>query len=465
MENIPNNNTFNENIQNNTQAQYPNQNPQQYRPVFNAPQYNGQYANPGYNPAFTNTQGAPYTPPTAYNTPQYTPANTQQYGVNPNTAYTGPYTQTAQQSPSAIYNNTHTGNIPQYHYGNPNFGGIIDNRYYQEHQQKMHKRRENEKKIRSIGNISGLALIACFIIASVFSSLIFLPGISDIYQSGLGGQSIINLFYSVIVIGGTFFALGQILKKTTDKGIRKPKYNIDVKLNAPKDPIKAVLLILISFGGCMLANFFTSIITTFFDLFGISSGYSSLQDPKGITDLILMCIGTAVIPPLIEEYAMRGVLMSSLRKYGNVFAIVGSAYIFGIFHGNFSQIPFAFICGLFFGYAVIASDSLWTGIIIHALNNALSCISSVLIQTYDENVGNTFFYVCSVSGIILGVLALIIYIMRYKNDGVLKYKGDAEELPTKTKIAKFLKSPAMIGATAIYLLEAILMMTTSSVTT
>ncbi len=465
MENIPNNNTFNENIQNNTQGQYPNPNPQQYRPVFNAPQYNGQYANPGYNPVYTNTQGAPSAPSTAYNAPQYTPANTQPYAVNPNAAYTGPYTQTAQQSPSVIYNNTHTGSVPQYHYGNPNFGGIIDNRYYQEHQQKIRKRRENEKKIRNIGNISGLALIACFIIASVFSALLFIPGISDLYNSGLGGQAIINLFYSVIVIGGTFFALGQILKRMTEKGIGKPKYNIDVKLNAPNDPVKAVLLILISFGGCMLANFFTSIIMTFFEAFGIYSGYSSLQDPKGTTDLILMCIGTAIIPPLIEEYAMRGVLMSALRKYGNVFAIVGSAYVFGVFHGNFAQIPFAFICGLFFGYAVIASNSLWTGIIIHALNNSLSCISSVLIQTYDENVGNTFFYVCSVSGIILGILALIIYIMRYKNDGVFKFKGDAEELPTKTKIAKFLRSPAMIGATVIYLLEAILMLTTTPPTT
>lgn len=463
MENIPDNNTFNENINNNSQGQYSPQNPEQYRPVYNAPQYNGQYTAPEYNPVFTNPQGAPHNPYTSYNTPQYTPANSQPYVSNPYTAY-NPYTHATHQSPATIYNNAQTGAAPQYHYGNPAFGGIIDNHYYHEQQLKLRKRRENEKKIRGISNISGLVTIICFIVATAFSALILLPGISDIYSSGLGGQAIINLFYSVIVVGGTYFVFAQILKRVTEKGTKTPKYNIDIKLNPPKDPVKAVLLILISFGGCMLANILTSYIMTFFESFGISSGYSSYQDPKGVTDVLLMCIGTAIIPPLIEEYAMRGVLMSAQRKYGNIFAIVASAYIFGIFHGNFAQIPFAFICGLFFGYVVIATDSLWTAIIIHALNNSLSCISSIIIQMYDENAGTILFYVCSFAGIVLGILSLIIYIMRYKNEDVLKFKGDAEELPVKTKLAKFFSSPAIIVATIIYVAQAILISSASTST-
>lgn len=461
MENMPDNQTFNPNIEGNlNQGQYtaPNS-PQQPTFAYNQPSNTGQYDN---NPGCTQQQGVPYGQPSAYNSPQYTHQSTQQYTTYPNSAAPNQYTQT---SPSTIYHNTHTGNAPQYHYGTPMFGGIMDNQYYQEQREKLRKRRENELKIRKISNISGFSLLGCYLVATLFSALLLIPSVSDIYYSGLSGQSIINLFYTLCVVGGTYFIAGRIIKRTKDKATLQPKFNIDTRLNGPKDPLKATLLIFISFGGCMIANFVTSLILTFFESFGIYSGYSSIEDPRSIADIILMCIATAIIPPLVEEYAMRGVLMSSLEKYGNVFAIIGSSYIFGLFHGNFAQIPFAFICGLFFAYTVIATNSLWPAIIIHALNNSLSCISSILIKTFDENTGNIFFYVSSISGIVLGVVALIIYLKRYKGDDILKFKGDAEELPTKTKIAKFLTSPAMIFATIIYLIQAITLLSTTPPTT
>ncbi len=464
MENMPDNQTFNPNIEGNpNQGQHtaPN-NPQQPYHTYNQPSYTGQYGNnPGYNTGYTQSQGTPYGQPSAYNSPQYTTSTNQQYTTYPHTAAPNQYTQTSQPSPSTIYHNTQTGNAPQYHYGNPMFGGIMNNQYYQEQREKLRKRLENEKKIRKISNVSGFSLMGCYLIATVFSALLLIPAVSDIYYSGLSGQSIINLFYTICVVGGTYFIAGHFIKRIKDKDTLQPKYNIDVRLNGPNDPLKATLLVFISFGGCMLANYVTSIILTFFESFGIYSGYSSIEDPQSVADIILMCIATAIIPPLVEEYAMRGVLMSSLEKYGSVFAIIGSSYIFGLFHGNFAQIPFAFICGLFFGYTVIATDSLWPAIIIHALNNSLSCVSSILIKVFDENTGNMFFYISSISGIVLGVVALIIYIKRYKNDGSLKLKGDAEELPTRTKIAKFLTSPAMIIATIIYLIQAITLLTTT----
>lgn len=447
MENIPDNNTFN-NVN-------PSQQEPQGIPAYNNPSYSGQYTNPMQPPIFPNP---PMGQEVNYNPHSYTPVNTQQHIPNPYTAYN----QGVPPSPSMVYNNT-AGNAPQYHYGSPVYSNIIDNNYYREQQLKLQKRRENEKKIRKISNITGLALIACFIIANAFSGLILIPGISDIYNSGVGGQSLINLFYSIIVVGGTFFVLGQLLKRNTDKLTGQPKYKIDVKLNPPKDPVKATLIILIGFGGCMLANIITSYILTILENFGFSSGYSALQNPKGVVDIILMCIGTAIIPPLVEEYAMRGVLLSAQRRYGNVFAIVSSAYVFGIFHGNFGQIPFAFLCGLLFAYAVIATDSLWTAIIIHALNNILSCISSILIKAFDEQVGNTFFLVCTIAGIVLGILSLFLYATRYKNDRILNFEGDAQELPVKTKIAKFFSSPAVIFATILYVIQAILLSSTSSV--
>lgn len=465
MDNAYDDNTLNQNTQSgNNYANSQNAGPQQSAPVFTPAQYTGRYTNPTYCAPYNSAPNTAAGSPAGYNTPQYTPQNTQPNTPHPNTVSAAPYNQNTYTSPSVIYNNAQTGSAPQYHYGNPTFGGMMDNRYYREHQEKLRKRRESEKKIKNVGNASGIALFVCFWVASMFSFLLLIPQISDLYNSGLSGQALINLFYSLIVVGATFFVFGQIVSRFKTKDTKKRKYKINTRLNAPKDPIKAALLIVISFGGCMLANYVTSIIISVFESFGIYSGYSSVQNPSSVTDIILMFIGTAIIPPLVEEYAMRGVLLSYLQKYGNIFAIVGSAFVFGVFHGNFAQMPFAFICGMFFAYSVIATDSIWTGIIIHTINNSLSCISSVLLTYFDENVASTFFYFCSVGGIILGGLALTFYLLRYKNDGVFKAEGEATALPQKTKIAKFITSPAMIVATVVYLLQAFLLLTTTPTT-
>ena len=443
------------------------ENVQNTTPVNVPPAMSGQYP-PQYYPG-------------VYNAPYYTA---------PSTPYNQGYTQPQQmtQSPAEIYKNTCQGTAPQYHYGVPVNPGF-NNAYYQEQQEKFMQKKKAEKKIRRIGNISGALLIACMIVAFFFSVSLFIPSISNLYDSGLSGQSFINMIYTLVVVGGTYLLFAKFFRQ---HGIQQAAenggvdaYSFKTKYSAPKNPLKTFLLIMISFGGCMLANYVSSIILTALETVGLYSTYSSLEEPKNVADIVLMVISVAIVPALVEEFALRGVLLSNLRRYGNAFAIVASAFIFGIFHGDVAQIPFAFICGLFFAYAVIATDSLWTGIIIHAMNNALSCISSVLMQVADEETANAFFYLVSVGGILIGIICVFIYVAMYKggmlrqnaspydvavtrklsevfnspisaeDDSVLAYKGDANEFTAGQKIAKFLTSPVMIAAIILYLLQSL----------
>ena len=176
----------------------------------------------------------------------------------------------------------------------------------------------------------------------------------------------------------------------------------------------------------------------------------------------IMFIGTAVIPPLIEEYAMRGVVLSSLSKYSNTLAIFGSAFMFGVFHGNFTQIPFAFMCGLVFAFITIASNSIWPAIIVHALNNSLSCIDSVLRLYFDSDVADVFYYAVSIGALVIGTIALIIYLKNYRNEDKELFKEDNTILTAKEKTTKFLLSPVMIVATVLYFLEAAVTAVTAS---
>ena len=73
--------------------------------------------------------------------------------------------------------------------------------------------------------------------------------------------------------------------------------------------------------------------------------------------------------PLIEEYAFRGVLISSLSKYSKGFALYMSALFFSIAHLNFVEFIPAFAMGVLLGKISLRYKSIVPTIIIHILFN------------------------------------------------------------------------------------------------
>lgn len=403
-----------------------------------------------------NPQGAPINPNMNQNQqPNSFGAYNQGYSYQNNPQQ--PYPPQAPQyapSPASVYNSMQTGNAPQYHYGYPS--GFMDTRYIEEQKRKFKLRREQEKLMRKAGNRSGLALLFLLILSYAFSMMFVFPTVTQLYNSSLTFSCAFAVFYSIVTVGGAFFLAYRTFTPTKEKA--------PISYGKPKDATKTLLLILIGFGGSLVANYVTSILRALAEGFGIYSSYSAIEDPSSTMDIILMFFASAIVPPLIEEFGARGLMMHSLKKYGNGFAILGSAFVFGVLHGNAVQIPFAFICALFIGYAVIATESLWTGIIIHALVNSMSCVSSVLMYYFDEHTANLYFYISSGVGFVAGIIALIIYLKKYKDEGILKDKGEITELSLKERFGKFVTSPLMIIGTILFIIQAISSLTTTPTT-
>ena len=355
------------------------------------------------------------------------------------------------QSPAEIYNANTAANGPQYHYGAPH--NYFNPQYLEEQRKKLLERRHHEKRIKSLGTNAGVILLILLAISFILSFLLVTPSFSKLYESNLTFASAFGVFYSVISVGGAFLIGAKILKSQ--------KHFKAIPYNPPKDKSKAFSLVLIGFGGCLLANYVTVFLRLLGEGFGIYSDYTAMQDPSSTFDVIMIFIGSSLIPPLVEEFAIRGVLMQSLRKYGNLFAIIASTFVFGVFHGNAVQMPFAFLCGLFIGYAVIASESLWTGVIIHALMNGMSAISSGLVYYFDEYVSNNFFYIGSAVGITLGIIGVIVYLTKYKNDETFKDTGSCSDMTLGEKFIKFNTSPIMIIAIVLYVIQAITQLSTT----
>ncbi len=322
-------------------------------------------------------------------------------------------------------------------------------------QEKFLKLREQKNEIRRFAKIIAFAMLGFLVASMLFSVILEAFGLIDLYYSNGTFSSSVGIFYSILTVGVPFL----IAKKAIYK-----KHDLPVcSYSPPKPTLKTVSIIFLSVLGCLASMYVTGFIQAFFEGFGFS--FSSGDEPQinSFVDIIALFIGTAIIPPLVEEFAMRNVVMQPLRKYGNLFAIICSALVFGVFHGTPSQIPFAILCGLFLGYAVIATDSIWTGVIIHAIVNGLSCCYyAILYFTDEETADTTYNFICLALGA-LGFVALLIYISKYKSEfNRIISKNGLEEYSLKQKVSKFIFAPAMIIAIIVFLIQAISMISFGS---
>ena len=83
-------------------------------------------------------------------------------------------------------------------------------------------------------------------------------------------------------------------------------------------------------------------------------------------DNALLFLFLAVIcAPFVEEMLFRKVLIDRIRKYGNGVAILISGIMFGLFHGNFTQVFYASFLGMLFAFIYIKTGKIQYTIGLH----------------------------------------------------------------------------------------------------
>ena len=90
-------------------------------------------------------------------------------------------------------------------------------------------------------------------------------------------------------------------------------------------------------------------------------------------EILLEFVLTACLPGLCEEVLHRGMMLNACKNKGwTRYGLIFSSILFGLMHLNIMQFFYATILGFFIGIATLASESIWTGIICHFVNNFLS---------------------------------------------------------------------------------------------
>lgn len=207
--------------------------------------------------------------------------------------------------------------------------------------------------------------------------------------------------------------------------------------------IKTAACVFFGSAACMLANIPANMVVNIENKFGFSGNMPEMPLTDDRWVLVLYGITIAIIPPIVEELLFRGMILQSLRKYGNGFAVVASAILFGLYHGNFVQMVFAFIAGLVMGLVVVRTGSLWTSILIHFINNGIS-VSIQMIQRYaGEDMANRANNIIVASLLVLGVISLLYLFIKDRHF----FSGDKPDvfLTFSAKLGAFFFNPGGIA--------------------
>ncbi len=104
---------------------------------------------------------------------------------------------------------------------------------------------------------------------------------------------------------------------------------------------------------------------------GITEKFVKVDSPWGLLGNLLVM---AVMPALGEEFLFRGVFQRIFIHWTkNVhWGIIISAALFSFFHFQFFGFVPRMLLGLFFGYLVIWSGSIWPAVVAHFVNNGFA---------------------------------------------------------------------------------------------
>ena len=172
----------------------------------------------------------------------------------------------------------------------------------------------------------------------------------------------------------------------------------------------AVPLVFAALAVSVSADYLTDIIQSCFSVFGVKNGVNLKTESHTLIENILNITAVSVIPPLVEEFLFRGILLGKLRQFGDSFALFMSSMLFALMHGNIIQIPFAFIVGTALAFVTIKSNSLLPAMAVHFLVNFRSVFLSVLTDNniIAEDALNLIYIIIIAAVLVSGVISMAI---------------------------------------------------------
>jgi membrane protease YdiL (CAAX protease family) len=163
---------------------------------------------------------------------------------------------------------------------------------------------------------------------------------------------------------------------------------------------------------------------------------------------LLMYIFVGITGPVIEEVIFRHYLLKPLRRFGDLQAIIFTAVLFGIFHGNYTQLIYTMLAGLILGIAAVRGNSVYPAIGVHIMNNCFSTAYSHFFEMsrygkipLTPQAVNMIYMLVIYGGLLLTLWLLV--------SNYLSAKNENPHIPTKERARILIVNPWIVGMVAV----------------
>ena len=256
-------------------------------------------------------------------------------------------------------------------------------------------------EIRKTFSKIGLSLAATTIIIEVIGTiLVFLTKLYDPFL-------INSSWFNYVITAVSFYLIGLPLFYLMVSKIPSYKPEINKKLSIGN----FLIIIVIAFSLLYIVNFITAMLIGIITVISGHNFMNPINDVISNSKWYITLLVAGIMAPIFEEIMFRGIIIDKLRKYGDTCAIVTSAILFGLFHGNLFQCFYAAALGLILGYLKVRTNSLRYSIILHMIINITGGILLPQILS-TKNILTMYL----VSAIVLSLIAagIALFVLNYK---------------------------------------------------
>lgn len=125
---------------------------------------------------------------------------------------------------------------------------------------------------------------------------------------------------------------------------------------------------------CGLSLLVMELLTLFVSFFGKEAVTTNTSASTPLWSQLLI---VSFLGPVMEEVTLRGMTCRCAQVLGERFAMIFSALLFGLMHGNPIQATYAFVAGLCMAYIFTKTRSLIPCLIIHMLFNLMGSLEEI----------------------------------------------------------------------------------------
>lgn len=168
-------------------------------------------------------------------------------------------------------------------------------------------------------------------------------------------------FRALCIMGGLACSFLCLFKTALLDGFLKPKKE------TWKQPIWQYIVIVL---GTVTVAYGLNLLFTVTGFTQSSENYQNVAESQYNVALFVGLILYVVVSPFVEEVIFRGFLYGRMRVYmPKIWAILVSALLFGVYHGNLVQGTYGFVMGILFTVVYEKYKNFYLAVIMHAIAN------------------------------------------------------------------------------------------------